>query len=152
MWGKIGIPEGVLVDDDVEVWASKFRWRIMKSTKTSYVRRHVSGETRSEFLHREVLGLEPGDGRKVDHINGNGLDNRRANLRIVDHALNQLNRIGIDAKNTSGFRGVYFRNGKWFAKCSVSKRQHYLGTYDTREAAAEAVRVFLEPYDPAKDS
>jgi len=64
-------------------------------------------------MHREVLGLEPGDGLAVDHINGNGLDNRRENLRIADKAQNQHN--CVSRMGRSHYKGVAWAGhvGMW---------------------------------------
>jgi hypothetical protein len=90
------------------------------------------------YMHRQLLAA-PG-GCEVDHINGNRLDNRRANLRLVSRAQNRRNqRPG--RRNQSGFLGVsrYPKNpSKWVAHIRGAGKSQYLGMYETPEAAARA--------------
>jgi hypothetical protein len=93
-------------------------------------------DKRVTLLHRWILGLDPGDRRIGDHINGNPLDNRRANLRAVTAGGSSQN---VGGHGQSGYRGVYpTRNGRWEAKVKVRGKSHYLGTFDSRETAAVA--------------
>ncbi len=86
-------------------------------------------------LHRYLL--QPDDGQVVDHINGDGLDNRRCNLRVCSQMQNLRNsRIRTD--NTSGFKGVSPQCNRWQASISVSGRPIFLGSYATPEDAAAA--------------
>lgn len=75
----------------------------------------------------------------VDHVNGDGLDNRRSNLRPATDAQNGRNR-GANRNNTSGYKGVSLdkRRGTWAAALWVAGRKHHLGTHATPEAAAHA--------------
>jgi hypothetical protein len=69
-------------------------------------------------LHRYlILGLEDNQNRVVDHINGDTLDNRRCNLRVLTRGANVAHRANLNSNNTSGVRGVYWckRNKKWIA-------------------------------------
>lgn len=99
------------------------------------------------LVHRWVLGLERGDRRIGDHINGNKLDNRRSNLRIVDASGSSQN---VSGRGRSRFRGVYpTRQGRWQAKVKWRGEVYYLGTFTTEEeaaAVAEAKRRELMPY------
>lgn len=99
------------------------------------------------LVHRWVLGLCKGDRRIGDHINGNKLDNRRSNLRIVDASGSSQN---VSGRGRSRFRGVYpSRNGRWNAKVKFQGRYHCLGTFDTEEeaaAVADAKRRELMPF------
>lgn len=75
----------------------------------------------------------------IDHINGNGLDNRRENLRIVTQSANVMN-SGNYRSNTSGKRGVSWQpdREKWYAYISKDGVMRGLGRHDTYEAAVEA--------------
>ncbi len=76
----------------------------------------------------------------VDHINGDGLDNRRRNLREATHALNMRNKR-LYRNNTSGFKGVFRNTEKgraWGARIRLDGRTRRLGNYDTPEDAARA--------------
>lgn len=99
------------------------------------------------LCHRWVLGLQTGDGQIGDHMNGDRLDNRRSNLRIVDASGSSQN---VSGRGASRFRGVYpTRQGRWQARVKFQGKSHWLGTYDTEEAAAavaEAKRCELMPF------
>ncbi len=99
------------------------------------------------LVHRWVLGLQRGDRRIGDHINGNRLDNRRSNLRIVDASGSSQN---VSGRGRSRFRGVYPQSsGRWQAKVKFRGRTHYLGTFETEEeaaAVAEAKRCEVMPF------
>jgi len=119
-----------IVDAEDYEWLSKYKWCASVSddgrvyAKRS-VRRHVV------FMHRMIM--QPPKGMVVDHINGNGLDNRRCNLRIVPPAANAQNRRKpVGAK--SRFMGVYPRGDKWEAYV----RRKYLGRFDDDVTAAKA--------------
>lgn len=84
------------------------------------------------------MGIPLSDPRQVDHINGDGLDNRRENLRICTHAENTRNKRMLGA-NTSGFKGVSWHKGdrKFRAQITVNKRKIHLGNFDDAEMAHE---------------
>lgn len=103
-----------------------------------YRRKPKSAGGETIFMHHEVLGKAPG--LEVDHINGDRRDNRRANLRFVTKAQNQMNRVAVVA--ASGFKGVARNKKGWSA--SIKKRvegkkvNYHLGTFKTPEEAAAA--------------
>jgi hypothetical protein len=92
------------------------------------------------LLHRFILGLKKGDGKEVDHINQNPLDNRKCNLRLVTRSQNMMNRTAI-RNNTIGFKGVNFSD-----RCKLPYRAYIrkdgicyrLGRYATAIEAARA--------------
>lgn len=107
----------------------------------------INGRWRGLWLARFLMG-EP-KGLCVDHINGDTLDNRRSNLRIVTRQQNNLNRHV--AWGSSKFRGVSRNKGrkKWEAVISLDKKQKHLGYFKTEEEAAkvydkEAKKLFGE--------
>jgi hypothetical protein len=101
------------------------------------VRSETTGGTkRTIYLHREVAGTPPGV--LTDHVNGNRLDNRRANLRVATRGENNAN--SRDRPRRSGFRGVYWHRqaGRWVSQISVDGRLRHLGLFDDPEDAAMA--------------
>lgn len=109
-------------------------------------------------MHRAIAGLRSGDPRQVDHINRDRLHNRRANLRIIEanvQAQNRTKPATHKGKPTeSKYRGVYKvkKDGVWHGKWKASVDQHYLGSFASEEAAAEAAsRYRLETMTAAID-
>lgn len=124
-----------------------FNWRSEICRTKIYAVRYKSignGERAWLRLHRVILNAP--EGMEVDHINGDGLDNRRRNLRLASRSENARNR-GATAANTSGFKGVdYFKpTEKYRAYITVHGKRSYLGYFDTAEEAhaayAEAARA-----------
>lgn len=133
-----------IVDDEDYERLKDLPWRGSKlsHSRTVYARRwkRCGAKRPSWMMHREVLGLPRGVRFPfVDHINRNGLDNRKCNLRIVTVRENKLN-TALSRSNRSGFRGVH-RSGKrrgWRAAISHMRKTIQLGTFDTPEEAARA--------------
>jgi len=126
-----------LVDDaDAPRVLAAGSWWSHKGVHRRYARGSVGGK--ATLMHRLVLDAPQGVG--VDHINGNGLDNRRENLRFCDHSLNAAN-MRKRAPHSSRFKGVSWHSkaGKWEAYIKREGRKTYLGCYVTE---AEAARVY----------
>lgn len=123
---------------------SQFKWSAHnKRRKTFYAVRVTyprgkAGGAESVKMHRLILGIDDPD-VLVDHIDGNGLNNTRANLRVCDSAENQRNR-GANRNNKLGLKGVFEckRSGRWVAKIMANRKSHYLGRFDTPEEAQAA--------------
>ena len=119
-----------------------FLWRA--HSNTGYVCRHAEGTT--VLMHRQILGLQPGDGIESDHINGNRLDNRRQNLRPGSRAENMQN---VPSRpGSSRFRGVYRHRDKWVAQAKVAQVHHYLGIFATEEEAGRVAAAFRAEHLP----
>ena len=103
--------------------------------------RYVSLDGRQELAHRVIWLMKHGNfpprGIYIDHINGDGLDNRPANLRLVTPTENRAN-AKLSKRNKSGFRGVSQRGSRWIAQIGINGRKKYLGTYTTPMDAAQA--------------
>jgi AP2-like factor (euAP2 lineage) len=133
-----------LVDDEDYEYLSQFRW---VCTHQDYVTSRK--ENRTILMHREILGLSPGQ-EIVDHVNHDTLDNRRANLRIStvqENARNQLPQQ--NRKMASPYKGVQWskRLGLWVASIVVDKSRTHLGNFFTqREAAAAYNAAALEMF------
>lgn len=103
----------------------------------------ISIDGASYYAHRLAWLYVHGEfpANTVDHINGDGLDNRIANLRAASWAENQQN-VGVRRDNTSGHPGVWWNAArrKWQAGIKADGRLKYLGLFASVEDAAEAYR------------
>jgi hypothetical protein len=95
----------------------------------------ADGVKRQKALHRFIM--QPPDGVLVDHINGDGLDCRRENMREADHARNMRNRRK-SSSSASRFKGVTHRSHGWEATIRTDSGPCYLGCFPTEEDAARA--------------
>lgn len=129
-----------IVDDDLYEALNAHKWCIHRSGRIIYANRGVWIDNRCQhvFMHRVIIGAEPG--MRVDHINGDTLDNRRANLRTCTPAENNRNRRIRRADNTSGYKGVswHAKRGKWHAHIRHEGRLRHLGYFDNPIGAAHA--------------
>jgi hypothetical protein len=126
-----------LVDDEDYEELSKFKWYAELDGNAWYARRTVARDGRSltVLMHRVILKLPIGI--EADHVNRDGLDNRRKNLRSATHAENGRNRR-LQRNNTVGYRGVYRARHRFAAAIKVNDRTIYLGRFDTPESAGHA--------------
>lgn len=135
-----------LVDDEDYEELNKVRWctvgDVSRGTKYAWRNDRSGGKHTAIRMHRVIM--KPPAGMVVDHINGNGLDNRRANLRICTPLENFRNRPKLSKNNTSGASCVYWQKDcrKWKASVGMHKKHHYLGLFETKAKAKEAVLNF----------
>lgn len=134
-----------LIDDEDYELVSSHKWYLHVAGYVYRIKKCEDGKRRNLYLHRLLLNLVRGDGRLVDHINGNKLDNRRCNIRACTKAENGWNR-GKTKNNTSGYKGVFrdTRSGKWLASVFVNGRRNSLGLFTTPEEAHLAYRSAVE--------
>jgi hypothetical protein len=102
------------------------------------------------YMHRVVLGLERGNLLQGDHINGNRLDNRRANLRVVTSQEQSQNICLRKDKQVSRYRGVFYdkRRKKWYGQVQLAGKKHSTGQFLSEDEAGEAVKVLRERLHP----
>lgn len=93
--------------------------------------------TTGKFTRLGRILLPPPPRMVVDHINGDGLDNRRCNLRVVTSRQNSQNRAKMRG-TTSRFKGVCRASNSWVANLCVDYSQIYLGSFDNEQDAARA--------------
>jgi hypothetical protein len=118
-----------------------YHWTALRSGNTWYAKAHRGGKT--IYMHRRILFGDGTKGKrlKADHINGDGLDNRRSNLRAVTHAQNMMNGVGRPGIRKSGYKGVSVRahHAKPFRVCiQVGGKQKHLGYFSSDIEAAKA--------------
>jgi hypothetical protein len=99
----------------------------------------IDGRKTTVSMHREILGLGPGQ-PEVDHRNGNGLDNRRGNLRLATVQQNRFNCTRLKRNGSSEYRGVSWNKDarKWMAFIQKDRRNKWLGSFLSEVDAALA--------------
>lgn len=125
-----------LVDEEDFAYLSQHKWRRTHHGRSSYVSTQIAGK--QTYMHRLIMN--PPDEIMVDHINGDGLDNRRANLRHATPQQNSMNRVRSKENSASKYLGVFLgRDGKsWRAQIVVNTKLIYLGVFRTQREAALA--------------
>lgn len=119
-----------IVDDDNYERLSAYSWHANRSASNYYAATTMGD---SEILmHRMVIECK---GQHVDHINGNGLDNRRANLRACNATQNHQNTRRI--WGASQFKGVHRCRNKWRAQIVVDGKKIHLGVFTDEQDAAK---------------
>lgn len=128
-----------LVDDDDFERVSQFKWNACHKRHTWYAHRSKKAKPYryTYSMHRFIMD-EP-EGLEVDHIDGNGLNNQKSNLRIATRSQNACNR-GKAAHNKSGFKGIFWSNKDkcWVAHITVHRQGIYLGGFKDKIKAAQA--------------
>jgi hypothetical protein len=125
------------VDDEDYEELNRYKWYCWRNRRnpetTQYAYRPLEKKKHSKFIkmHRDIM--KPEDGFVVDHIDGDGLNNQKSNLRICVNGDNIKNCM---KKSMSGYKGVVFQHGGWIAQGKVNGKQMYLGRHKTAEEAA----------------
>jgi hypothetical protein len=117
-------------------------WYALKDGNTFYAQRNLKigpNKQTTIKMHRVIMSAATGIG--VDHKDGDGLNNRRVNMRIASHAQNMRNRRK-QANNKTGFKGVslHSASGSWRASIKKNRKQLHLGYFTTPEQAHAAYR------------
>lgn len=106
----------MLLDDEDYLVVQPFRWQPTKIYNTFYAMTKIDGKTK--YMHQMIMGFPKSI---VDHIDRNGLNNQRSNLRITTQSINIAN-AGMFANNTSGYKGVVKYRSGWKAQIKYHQR------------------------------
>lgn len=128
--------EAIIDAEDAEI-VGQHNWRCDGWGYVMTTVRTANGKKTTRSLHRLIMN--PPEGMEIDHIHGNKLDNRKAQLRIATRVENSYNR-GAHVNNTSGKKGVswHMRDKKWVAKIRHEGKAIHLGYFTTPELAHQA--------------
>ena len=126
-----------LIDDIDYEYISKYKWCVNNNGRYAVRNQQEGGKYKTVLMHRQIIN--PSIDKDIDHINGNGLDNRRSNLRICSDSQNQMN-VGLKKSNRSGYKGVDWdiMRKKWRAMIRINGVKKNLGCFDKKEEAARA--------------
>lgn len=127
----------IIVDDSDYHLVSEYKWCVSRGYAVANTRKPDGKRT---MLRMQRVIMKPRCGEHVDHINGQTLDNRRFNLRILTPISNFRSFQRKQKHTTSRFRGVslHTQNNRWRATVGINNRQVSAGCYDTEEEAAMA--------------
>lgn len=153
---SVHLPGGYVafVDDDLWPLVRLYTWHVAKSRNTYYAWTNVRHPEKEELaytrkgMHQLVMGTQLGDGQQIDHVDGNGLNNQRSNLRFATTQQNMANRQAMSG-GSSSYKGVHWdkRTQKWRAQISVNGKQRHLGVFtDELEAAQAYDKAALEAH------
>jgi AP2 domain len=125
-----------LIDDEDVGRCLQFSWFIARKTNTNYARTKFrkSDGGGSIMLHNFIM--EAYNGEQYDHIDKNGLNNQKSNLRRCTQSLNRAS--ALSPGSSSGYRGVRFRRGAWEVELNTKVKGYYLGRFDNVIDAARA--------------
>lgn len=143
---KTNAGDHIFVSPEDYDYLSKFTW-FLRSSKTKgrlvvkwYPVRVTPRPNRKQIIiSREIMNCPKS--MVVDHINGNTLDNRRSNLRIVTQSENSMNMTkSKSSRMTSKYKGVSWsiKEKRWIAKIKKMRKSKYLGSYKCEKNAAKA--------------
>ena len=123
--GKVAI-----VDDEDYEWLNQWKWYC--NAQGYAVREQSVGKNKSKMIRMHRLINKTQEGYDTDHIDRNRLNNKRNNLRTVNHKENMFN-LSMAKNNMSGHRGVNWHkeSKKWRAYLQINHKQIYLGIYNT---------------------
>lgn len=141
--GKVAI-----VDDEDYEWLSQYKWCAIKCKHTYYTTRHITvhdnNKKKKKTIYMHIPIMEHKVGRllkkyeEVDHINGNGLDNRQCNLRIASRSQQCMNQR--KTRGVSQYKGVTWHknNRKWLTQIVCEQKHIYVGYFENEIDAAKA--------------
>jgi hypothetical protein len=125
-----------LVDDDDFDCLNQFKWSVYKSSNSFYTIRaiRIDGRRITQSMHCAIM-----NGKGIDHIDHNGLNNQKSNLRFCTQGQNMMNTRKRE-NCSSIYKGVSFYKsyGRWKANTAINGKDIFLGYFDTEIEAAMA--------------
>lgn len=124
---KIKLTRGYesLIDDDIFDYFNQWKWNAHEEGRNErkYIYAIRTEKGRTIRMHNEIMGVTF-KRIIVDHLDGNGLNNQRKNLRIANKVENCINRKSLNTNNTSGYRNVTFINDYWRIQLQIDGKNH----------------------------
>lgn len=134
-----------IVDDEDYEFLGQWKWYARHSAPGLWYalrRRHKADGPGVDRIYMHRVVLNPPEGLETDHVNGDGLDNRRANLRAVTNSINLANQTRRTRNRVHDLpMGVSPSRRKFLARIGIDGHQRHLGTFDTPEEASAAYQA-----------
>lgn len=129
------------VDDEDFEKVNQFKWCVQKIKNLWYASRNISieGKQKKVLMHRDVMNISDSS-LFIDHIDHDGLNNQKINLRQCSQRENLYNKKG-NKDTVSQYKGVTFFNKKWVARINKDGKRYFLGGHLTEIEAAKAYDV-----------
>jgi hypothetical protein len=131
----------VLIDEEDFDRVSEYTWCISHKPYTKYCNANIYNDEKRQtlHLHRFLMGLEKGDKRVINHIDGNGLNNVKSNLEICDK---NYNNQSINTKKNFGSICIVNRKKKYYAQVNINKKRYskHFYTWDQADAWLEGLK------------
>jgi hypothetical protein len=135
--------EYALVDDEDWHELEKYKWYLHKGyAKSSH------NNTENNRMHTLLLKSNVEEDKVIDHVNGNKLDNRKKNLRIVTHSVNSMNTRRKRTNELSSNPGVFYdsKKQKWKAVFRIKDKRNLRGYFSTEEEASKCYQDELNKF------
>ena len=129
-----------LVDDDDFEWLKKYKWTLSGDGRYAIYYPKRNGKRRLFLLHRTIMTAKKNE--VIDHIDGDGLNNQRQNLRAVSHRQNLLNRRDLNNKVI----GITKHQKGWWARIRYQGKHISLGVYEFKQDAIDAYQTAAKKY------
>jgi len=142
---KLGGISFAIDKQDYDVYVTKMPSWFLSGAKNNYVTadwRNCPGGRRKIRLHRFlILGMDDDQNKVVDHINGDTLDNRRCNLRVLSKSMNVSHRANLNSNNKSGHRGVHWcnTNKRWIASIQHNEDTWWKKSFENKDDAIKEI-------------
>lgn len=130
-----------IVDDQDFERVSKYHWCADRQRHTTYALGfdHIDGKRKRIMMHRFIIG--PPAGTKVDHLDGNGLNNIRDNLRLASNSQNCWNSVKPRSGVTSKYKGVSRSRGGYQVAIKFKGTKYHLGRFRNEDEAGLAYNI-----------
>lgn len=137
------MPDRAIIDIEDVPKCAKYKWMLSEVVgHTRYVKAIINGVNTG--IHRVILDAPPGS--TIDHINRNGLDNRKINLRFVTPSENSVN---TRTRSATGEKNIYFKNNKYQVQIIRHYKCVFIQSFDSLEEAIIARDNFIKEYNTA---
>ena len=126
-----------IIDKEDLILFAKYNWHIKKTCRNKYLQTNILKEDKKTTIYFHQLIMGKIKDLETDHINNNGLDNRKSNLRLVTHKENQ-NNLPKRTNTTSKYKGVSFckERNNWCTQIYENGKAKTLGRFITEAEAA----------------